>query len=120
MELLDENRIIVRYGLSHMKHTENEGLRALMEGNNIEPEKLTAYTIGFVLGPCINAVSYTHLDVYKRQELAGYQDSQSEQQIISTQEFADMKTRMDSLSQAILELENRLKETCLLSTSRCV
>ena len=44
-------------------------------------------------------------------ELAGYQDSQSEQQIISTQEFADMKTRMDSLSQAILELENRLKET---------
>ena len=41
-------------------------------------------------------------------ELAGYQDSQSEQQIISTQEFADMKTRMDSLSQAILELENRL------------
>ena len=55
MELLDENRIIVRYGLSHMKHTENEGLRALMEVNNIEPEKLTAYTIGFVLGPCINA-----------------------------------------------------------------
>lgn len=55
MELLDENRIIVRYGLSHMKHTANEGLRALMEVNNIEPEKLTAYTIGFVLGPCINA-----------------------------------------------------------------
>ena len=55
MELLDENRIIVRCGLSHMKRTANEGLRALMEVNEIAPEKLTAYTIGFVLGPCINA-----------------------------------------------------------------
>ncbi|HJA94230.1 MAG TPA: single-stranded-DNA-specific exonuclease RecJ [Candidatus Eisenbergiella merdipullorum] len=55
MELLDENRIIVRFGIAHMKHTANEGLRALMEVNGIEPEKLTSYTIGFVLGPCINA-----------------------------------------------------------------
>ncbi len=34
-----------------MKHTENQGLRALMEVNNIEPEKLTAYHIGFVHRP---------------------------------------------------------------------
>ena len=55
MELLDENRIIVRFGLSHMKHTRNAGLRALMEVNGIEPDRLTSYTIGFVLGPCVNA-----------------------------------------------------------------
>ena len=44
-------------------------------------------------------------------ELAEYRDSQSEQQVISAQELTDMKTRIDSLSQAILELENRLKES---------
>lgn len=55
MELLDENRIIVKAGLEHMKRTRNEGLRALMEVNGVEQEKLSAYTIGFVLGPCLNA-----------------------------------------------------------------
>ena len=55
MELLDENRIIVKEGLEHMKRTRNEGLRALMEVNGVDREKLSAYTIGFVLGPCLNA-----------------------------------------------------------------
>lgn len=55
MELLDENRIIVKEGLEHMKRTRNEGLRALMEVNGVDREKLSAYTIGFILGPCLNA-----------------------------------------------------------------
>lgn len=55
MELLDENRIIVRYGLKQMVHTKNLGLRALMEVNGLQNKPLSAYHIGFVLGPCINA-----------------------------------------------------------------
>lgn len=55
MELLDENRILVRYGLERMKHTSNQGLRALMDVNGVDPDKLNSYTIGFVMGPCLNA-----------------------------------------------------------------
>lgn len=55
MELLDENRVIVKFGLSHMKNTANQGLRALMEVNGIEKGKLSAYHLGFVMGPCLNA-----------------------------------------------------------------
>ena len=55
MELLDENRIIVRYGLKRMVHTKNLGLRALIEVNGLQNKPLSAYHIGFVLGPCINA-----------------------------------------------------------------
>ena len=44
-------------------------------------------------------------------ELSEYQNSQSEQQTASGQEFAEMKVRMDGLSQAVLELEERLKES---------
>ncbi|MCM1154452.1 MAG: single-stranded-DNA-specific exonuclease RecJ [Roseburia sp.] len=54
MELLDENRIIVRYGLEQMVHTKNPGLRALIEVNGLQNKPLSAYHIGFVLGPCIN------------------------------------------------------------------
>ena len=55
MELVDENRILVKYGLQSMQNTANPGLRALMEVNELLDKKLTAYHIGFVLGPCMNA-----------------------------------------------------------------
>lgn len=55
MELQDENRIIVKEGLKLIRHTENIGLKALMEINGIDQEHLNTYHIGFVLGPCINA-----------------------------------------------------------------
>ena len=49
MELLDENRVIVKIGLSHMKNTSNQGLRALMEVNGIDKGKLSAYHISVLL-----------------------------------------------------------------------
>ncbi len=55
MDLLDENRIIVKYGLEQMRYTKNTGLAALMLQKEITPEKLGTYHLGFVLGPCINA-----------------------------------------------------------------
>ncbi len=55
MELLDENRILVKEGLKRLQNTRNIGLRALMEVNNIMPDKLSAYHLGFILGPCLNA-----------------------------------------------------------------
>lgn len=64
MELKDENRILVKEGLRRLKNTENQGIRALMEVNDIVPEKLSAYHLGFVLGPCLNATG--RLDTAKR------------------------------------------------------
>lgn len=55
MELKDENRIIVKEGLRRLRRTENSGLKALMEVNGIEPERLSAYHLGFIIGPCLNA-----------------------------------------------------------------
>lgn len=55
MDLTDENRIIVKYGIEQMRHTKNPGLSALMCQKKVEPDQLCAYHLGFVLGPCINA-----------------------------------------------------------------
>lgn len=55
MDLSGENRIIVKYGLQLLKHTNNIGLRALMTVTDVDPEALSAYHIGFILGPCFNA-----------------------------------------------------------------
>ena len=55
MELKDENRILVREGLRCLKNSRNQGLRALMEVNRLEPAGLNVYHLGFVIGPCLNA-----------------------------------------------------------------
>lgn len=55
MDLQGENRILVKEGLRRLKDTRNLGLRELICANGLEDAKITAYHIGFVLGPCINA-----------------------------------------------------------------
>lgn len=55
MELRDENRILVKCGLSLMENTKNTGLRALLLVTELAGKKLTPYHIGFVIGPCLNA-----------------------------------------------------------------
>ena len=55
MELTDENRIAVKYGLDRLSTIPNEGMRALIEATGLNGQKITAYHVGFILGPCINA-----------------------------------------------------------------
>ena len=55
MKLQDENRMIVKYGLKKLGHTKNLGLRKLAEKTNLDLSSITAYHIGFVIGPCLNA-----------------------------------------------------------------
>lgn len=55
MDLQGENRIIVKEGLKRLPDTKNPGLQALMQANGLDGGGISAYHIGFVLGPCINA-----------------------------------------------------------------
>lgn len=55
MKLQDENRIIVKEGLKRIASTKSLGLLKLIEKNNLDREQITAYQIGFVIGPCLNA-----------------------------------------------------------------
>lgn len=64
MDLVGENRIIVKHGLKMLKKTKNQGLKALMECTGVLPDTLSAYHIGFIIGPCINAGG--RLDTAKR------------------------------------------------------
>lgn len=55
MDLTGENRILVKLGLKALEHTKNPGMKALIAKNKLSDKPLSAYHIGFVLGPCINA-----------------------------------------------------------------
>ncbi len=64
MDLVGENRIFVKQGLEMLKCTKNLGLRALLECTKVDVQRLSAYHIGFVIGPCLNASG--RLDTAKR------------------------------------------------------
>ena len=55
MDLVDENRIMVKEGLRMLPELRNPGLEALFEENGIEMTEVSAYHIGFIIGPCLNA-----------------------------------------------------------------
>jgi single-stranded-DNA-specific exonuclease len=80
--LLDENRTLVQRGLAQLNRTQRPGLQAMMGVAGAAPGQVTATTIGFALGPRLNAagrldsamLSYELLltdDVFKASQLAG-------------------------------------------------
>ena len=64
MELENENRIFVKEGLQMLKRTHSPGLRSLIACTGVDKDRIGAYHIGFVLGPCLNASG--RLDTAKR------------------------------------------------------
>lgn len=113
MELKDENRIIVRCGLELMKDTRNIGLRALMDVTEIQAEHIKPYTIGFVLGPCLNATG--RLDTAANAlELFQAKDTQSAVRIAG-----DLKAMNDSRKEltkkGVEEAVNQIETNGLLA-----
>lgn len=53
--LVNENRNNTYWGLEVLRKTRRPGLRALMAVAKVKPSELTARTVGFVLGPRLNA-----------------------------------------------------------------
>ena len=53
--LVDENRTHVYWGLKVLAKTKRPGLKALMAVSGIDPEKVNARSLGFALGPRMNA-----------------------------------------------------------------
>lgn len=51
----DENRMIVHYGLKVLEQTRNIGLRALYKAGGIANDRIDEWTIGFQIGPRLNA-----------------------------------------------------------------
>ena len=111
MDLTVENRILVKYGLKQLADTTNPGYRALLAVNGLEGKKLTAYHIGFVIGPCINASG--RLDTAKRAlELLGA-SSKTEAEKLAGDLKALNDSRKDLTAKGTTEAIRLIEETDL-------
>ncbi len=108
MELKDENRILVRYGLERMVHTKNMGLRALIEVNGLQGKALSAYHIGFVLGPCLNATGRLDTAAKALQMFCSTDFAQAVRLAGELKELNDSRKEMTVLGveQAVTMIEN--------------
>lgn len=57
MPLLDENRILVKFGLEQLQNTKKPGLRALIYESGYAEKTIDTYGVSFGLGPRINSAS---------------------------------------------------------------
>ena len=53
--LVGDNRILIKHGLEVLRETQKPGLRALMEAAGVEVKTVSPSSLGFALGPRINA-----------------------------------------------------------------
>ena len=116
MRLQDENRIIVRLGLRRMPQTRSLGLKALVEACGLDIRTLTAYHIGFVIGPCLNASGRLQtaklaleLLLCREETAAG---AMAEELKLLNEERKDMT--QDGVEKALAQVEEQLSEDRVL------
>lgn len=107
MELKDENRILVKHGLKMLENTENPGLRALMQKQELLGKPLTPYHIGFVLGPCINASG--RLDTAK-QALGLLEGTEDEVAELASKLHSMNEARKTLTKEAVEEAEDQIEK----------
>lgn len=118
MDLTDENRIIVKYGLKKMKTSPNMGLQALISACDLENKEITPYHIGFVLGPCFNASGRLD-DAYRVIELL-CATTKEEADVLAislkqlNQERQDLTTQGEEKAYEMIEAQGLLKDRVLV------
>ena len=118
MDLIDENRIIVKCGLKKMKTSPNMGLQALISACDLENKEIAPYHIGFVLGPCFNASGRLD-DAYRVIELL-CATTKEEADVLAislkqlNQERQDLTTQGEEKAYEMIEAQGLLKDRVLV------
>ena len=108
MDLEGENRIMVKWGLKALEETKNPGLRALIRETGLEGSSLSAYHIGFVIGPCINASG--RLDTAKRslRLLLAEDEAEARELAVELKQLNDERKDLTArgVEQAVMKIEH--------------
>lgn len=112
MDLQDENRILVKEGLQRLHHTTNLGLQELIRVNNLEPENISPYHIGFILGPCLNASG--RLDTAKRALQLLLADSREEAAVLAGDLKNLNESRKEMTAQGLKKAIEQVESTSMM------
>ncbi len=105
--LIGENRVLEMYGLKVLNKTRRPGLRALIEASSLEYGKMDTESIGFALGPRINAAGrMDHAELALRLMLAETEDEAKE---LAKQVERCNRERQETTKKMMVEAEEQLR-----------
>lgn len=112
MKLQDENRIIVKEGLKRMGQTKSLGLRKLIVKNNLDEDNITAYQIGFVIGPCLNAGGRLHTAKLALSLLLSESEEEADRMALELKDLNDQRKTMtrQGTEEAVEQVEALYKD----------
>ena len=116
MRLQDENRLIVRWGLKKMARTNSLGLKKLVEACGLDMENLTAYHIGFVIGPCLNASGRLQTAKLALELLLCEDEAEAARMAEELRELNEERKTMtqEGVDEALLQVEEQYKDDSVL------
>lgn len=108
VDLIDENRIIVKNGLEKLNNTKNIGLKALIEACGIGGKKIGAYHVGFIIGPTINASGRLDSALLALQLLLTEDIELANELAITLRDLNEERKNMtlDGIEKAVFQIEN--------------
>ena len=118
--LVDENRANVYWGLKVMAQTRRPGLRALMAVSGVEPAQVNARSLGFGLGPRMNAAGRLETAQYALDMLRA-QDGETaleKAQLLDDMNKARRAEQDKILKEAIVEAEQRIDDPVLVVSGK--
>lgn len=116
MKLQDENRIIVKEGLNRIGKTKNLGLLKLIERNDLDKDQISAYQIGFVIGPCLNAGGRLQTAKLALSLLLSREEEEADQMALELKALNDQRKDMtkQGTSEAVEQVEALYREDKVL------
>lgn len=116
MKLQDENRIIVKEGLNRIGKTKSLGLLKLIERNDLDKDQISAYQIGFVIGPCLNAGGRLQTAKLALSLLLSREEEEADQMALELKALNDQRKDMtkQGTSEAVEQVEALYREDKVL------
>ena len=117
--LTGENRALVKRGIALLRESERPGIQALIRQAGIKPATIEAGTIGYVLGPRLNAAGRLESALMAYDLLATQYPGEADNLAIKLEETNRERQRltMEMTLQARDEVAARADEDCLLFIS---
>jgi|UniRef100_A0A7C4XKZ4 single-stranded-DNA-specific exonuclease len=114
--LIDENRFLVKLGLKKMSKSKKAGIQALIKVSGLNGE-LTAYHLGFIIGPRINACGRLR-DAKSAIELLLTDDPIKAMNL--AQELSEDNQKRQQIEEEILQEAKQIIETRMLQEKRVI
>ncbi len=122
VDILDENRIIVKKGLELINNSNKKGIKELIKVKKLSDKKISEYHFGFVIGPCINATGRLEIADISLELLITEDDERAKELAIKLNDLNEKRQELtvESTEKVIDKIESTKKKSEKVILLSCI